>query len=254
MYIIQRLEFHAVDHCTQACKYCSHASNIAEKKSYFSWHYKKWIELLHQMGFEFDEICVSGGEPFLAHNLPDMLKVGNQYAKETSCITNGFWINRWYLPKYSDSMRRINILLVTLYKPIVDGMGGIENVHKYLDSMREYYKHCNITHFIPHVIETFGRTGFHKDVHPVVNTRCNFRKCLQLYDNGTLSRCCAVRQPMIDKSIDLSKVSDVFFDLKQEFSPQELIGWLEDPIPKICEHCLIATEGEKEEIWENERT
>lgn len=238
MAIASRIEIHAADHCTQACRYCSHAADIAPKRCYGPEDYVPHLASMHLQGITWRTIDVLGGEPFLAPRFDELLAGVRRYTPTLGCMTNAFWLrSELDIESFDVVFQLLDNMIVTLYTPIVERNGGLENVRRLLGIIRERHPKLKIWHFYDQPVTHFAAVEFHDDRREIVNTQCNFRDCVQLMPDGKLMRCCFARR------VERDFAADMTFDIIGDINKQALREWLSRDVLDLCHHCSLATKG-----------
>lgn len=239
--ILPRLEIHALDHCTQRCRYCSHGADAAAKRSYDAIEYVPWLERMAAAGVMVDELCAIGGEPFLHPDLAGFLGAARPFAQRLSSMTNLFWLRGPSdLQRHAAILDRLDLLVVTYYRTY----GGIEQQGPLVDVIRRRWPRLDVVSFTAATVETFAKIEFHAEPRAADKRGCCFRGCTQLYADGTLARCCVSRRPGFPWHAPRAR-----YDLRR-LDCDTLAAWLaEDPLP-ACAFCSLATEGVQFVAWE----
>ena len=237
-----RVEIHAADHCVQKCKYCSHAADTAEPRSYDPEDYTPLFEIMDVQGVNWDIITIVGGEPFLNPRLGELMAGVRPFGR-LEVMTNCFWLrSEEDIDRYDEPLRLMNRLTVTLYKPIISRI-GLKEFNRLINIIREKYLHLRIGYFhFGTKVQKFTKVEFYDDPRPIINKECGFRDCLQLMAEGYLMRCCASRRVPNHEAID-------HFYIDGHIDKLALVKWMEEPIIDLCSYCNIATEGLIVEPW-----
>ena len=157
-----RIEVHAVDHCTLSCIGCNHGSPHLRKKSYMVEDYTVWFDLLINKGHRWRSIGISGGEPFLLLNKINEFcqTLKQKYKCPIHIFTNGFWLNsERCVDDYSVCFSNIDSLQISFYKPYVEKI-GIEKMKSTLDLIKNKYN-IKIYSFQNEGVKKFGQVYFY---------------------------------------------------------------------------------------------
>ena len=246
MHRLPRIEIHAADHCVLKCRHCSHAADIAPKRLYRAAEYQPWFELLSRSGVKFGQIELLGGEPFMNRHLAEYVDLGHRYSDRVGAMSNLFWLkDEKSIERHATVLSKLNFLIVTLYTPLVEKCGGLENVQRLVAVMEKRFPNLKISHFTPKLkpIKRFGEIEFSKDAMPIIQRKCAFRGCKQLMHDGTVIGCAPARRVINWPEVDR-------FDLKlKPFNPSKFVSWFNKPVLDLCKHCSIATKGTTMVPW-----
>lgn len=244
--VLPRIEIHAVDHCVQKCQHCSHAADIAPKATYNPSDYDHLFQNIYNHGIRWQFISILGGEPFINPNLLALIEMCKKYTNNVEVMTNLFWLKTpESIDENEEILNTLDRLTITYYRPIFRKNGGRKTVLNLVEQIKEKHPNLHIHQFGPKnaVVRHFAKMEFHEESKPTINEDCNMRGCKQLMHTGELLGCCAARRvpdyPAVDK-----------FRIDTKFDPMELNDWYTKPMLDLCNHCSIATEGIKRQLWQ----
>lgn len=245
---LDRLEVHAVDHCTLACKFCSHAAEMAPKKTYQPGEYEPHLKTLARK-MSIGAIDILGGEPFIHRDLMSFITMLRRYTPVVGTMTNLFWMHdEQSIDRHIEIIQNLNRMVITLYQPYVDRL-GLGRTLELVDYMRSKAPGCSIHQWEGmegKVVTTFGEVNLHDEWLPIINPHCSFRGCKQLLADGRMLGCCvALRNPNLP-----SVASDT---ITVDRPVEEIHSWLHRDILDLCHHCSIATTGQQCVTWEQTR-
>jgi hypothetical protein len=230
---------------SKKCKWCSHAADIAAKAFYSRSDFEPWFQRLNAKGIYINRIQILGGEPFLNRELGDLCDMARLYASTVLVMSNMYWLkSEADIDKNATTLRKIDEMVVTVYKPIIEKCGGLENVQRLLEVLQQRFPHIRFISFteMGRPIEQFGRIEFHHEPLPVLNS-CHYVRCKNLMPDGTILGCCAMRRILGRQNLLDS------WDIKGEFDTVEFMNWFTSETLKTCKYCSIATRGEELLPW-----
>lgn len=245
MHVLDQIEIHAADHCVQKCKWCSHAADIAPRKFYSRAEFEPWFQRLQSRDIYINRIQILGGEPFLNRELADLCDMARLYASTVLVMSNMYWLkSEADLEKHEATLRKIDEIVVTVYKPIVDHCGGLDNVQRLIGILQQRFPHLRLISFteMGKPIEQFGRIEFHEEPLTIIQS-CHYVRCKNLLPDGTILGCCAMRRiPQRTEIIDSWKLSS-------NFDVEKFMQWYNADKLMTCKYCSVATKGEQLEPW-----
>jgi len=244
---MKRIEIHAADHCVQKCQHCSHAADLVERPRFYGPDdYVPWLESMAKQGIGWAHIDILGGEPFLNPNLYELAKAVQPYCINMGIMTNCYWLrSEEDIEKYHHILRLFKSIIISLYPPLVERCGGLENVLRLVDIMRKRFPYVEKWHFGGQLqfVDYFATIKFSDTPRPIINTACQLRYCAVLRAEGYIIQCCAgLRVPS-------HPAKELIFDVSGKINKAALEGWLDRSLLDLCRYCSIATEGTKPVPW-----
>jgi len=192
MYLLDRLEIHAVDHCNLACVGCNHNSPFLKKREYTAEDYIPWIERIKAKDVRINKLCITGGEAFLHRDLCPFVGKLKEAAEPglTEIFSNCYWLtDEQSIDKHDCLLRTVNRLHYSLYKPIVDKI-GLDEMNRLLGIIKDRYPNLHVTTFVDGINKTFGLVAFYDEpVERLAHQTCQVKTCTQLRADGKLYRC-----------------------------------------------------------------
>lgn len=236
-----------MDHCVQKCQHCSHAADLAERPRFYEPDdYVPWFESMAKQGIGWAHIDILGGEPFLNPNLYELVKAVEPYGTNLGIMTNCFWLrSEEDIEKYYHILRLFKSVIISLYPPLVEQCGGLENVFRLIDIMRKKLPCVQRWHFGDQlrIIDYFAAIEFSDKPRPIINRECQLRYCAVLRSEGHIIQCCAgLRVPS-------HPAKELTFDVSGKINKAALEGWLDRSLLDLCRYCSTATEGIKWVPW-----
>ncbi len=187
-YNIKNINLLAVEHCTNACRYCSTSSQFAKKISHPASSFFPWLDLLESKRIPFTYISVTGGEPFLHPEIQLFIDelAGRYPSKRIGITTNFFWANENNIRKYAQTIRLLNGgLYISLYENLIKKFGNLAEITSLVQLLKDLCPEITI--------EVWERAGFtawelHLDESEVMDT-CITSDCYILRADGKISHC-----------------------------------------------------------------
>jgi len=238
---MNRIEIHAVDHCVQRCHYCSHAADLVDQPRFYGpEHYVPLFESMAKQGIGWTHIDILGGEPFLNPRLYELAKTVKSFCANLGLMTNCFWLrSEEDIEKYHHILRLFKAIIITLYEPIVEKCGGLENVLRLIGIMQRQFPYVDRWCFgeKPQLVREFARIQFYDVPRPIVYSDCLLRSCAVLRSEGYIVQCCAALR------VPNHRARDLTFDVSDEIDTAALERWLNRPVLDLCHYCSIAADG-----------
>jgi hypothetical protein len=253
------IELHAVDHCNNVCRHCNQRSPHAFRRDYAPGDYLPWLDKLDTLKASFDQINITGGEPFLHADLAYFAGAFRRRFpnKTIVVISNGFWLSEDAYAAHEALFDSINALVFSIYPNIAHFHGGREAMLAKLGRLKERYPGLEII--------TVGRTefypiSFHAQVAPPA-TPCRWADCTGLLPDGRLARCTVAAYAHIGQtppraasartappgSLDPLALSapldsrDLYFDLHGDLTG--LAAWRAKWPLDVCSRCTAGSAG-----------
>ena len=188
LYNVKNINLLAVEHCTNACQYCSTSSPFSRKVSYPASSFFPWLDLLESERIPFIYISITGGEPFLHHDIGAFIyELKERYPfKKIGVTTNFFWANENKIKLFAPIIQMLNGgLYISLYENLITKLGGLERFNSLVGLLKELCPEITI--------EVWNRPSFtswelHSDEHEVKDT-CFTSDCYILRVDGKISHC-----------------------------------------------------------------
>ena len=223
------LAIHAVDHCNQKCLYCNNHAPFAHKKEYSAEDYFPHFDRMIEIGLEFDEIGISGGEPFLHSDLLGFVRnLKVRYKKRIAVATNLYWLKDGV---DGAVFKFIDALLPSIYPHNIRKRRLLENITK---------KHHVEIHYREKSV--FFKLEFLSEPQSVTQFCSSQANCTNLLTSGKLSRCATAAYADLNPFVSdefLKHRNDIFFDLYGDCSfPEWLTKWPLD----ACAYCTLWKE------------
>lgn len=238
LYNVNNINLFAVEHCTNTCHYCSTSSPFSRRMSHPASSFFPWLDLLEAERIPFLHISITGGEPFLHHNLGVFIhELRERYPfKKIKTATNFYWANENTIRSYAPIIQLLNGGLdISLYGNVITKLGSLERFNSLVYLLREL---CPET-----TIEVGNRPSFvswklHEDEREVKD-RCCTSNCYVLRTDGKISHCSIgagiENRPEYLPIINLSK--ERLFDLNKGING--FLSWaLKYPFD-LCFHCTM---------------
>jgi hypothetical protein len=220
------IELRVADHCNNVCRHCNQRSPQAAKRDHDAAEYLPWLGRLAEGGVSFDQINLTGGEPFLHHDLTGFTAAFRVRFPQTALvlISNGFWLGERAFAAHREVFTTVNALVFSLYPNIEHMHGGREAMLAKLGRLKHLHPDLEIV--------TVGRAAFYPvsfDVSVVPPAEpCRWADCTGLSPDGRLTRCTVASSAGIDDA-------DMVFDLRGDLSG--LGAWRAKWPLEACRHC-----------------
>jgi len=227
----------AVEHCTNRCQHCSTCSPFANKISYPASAFFPWLDMLENVLVPFEYIAITGGEPFLHHDIGALVHdLRERYpSKVIGISTNFFWANENMIRMYAPMIRQLNGLLISLYPNLVNKLGSLDRFDKLVNLVRKLCPEIAVevrsqSHFLSWEL--------HMDKREVKDT-CGTSDCYVLRSDGKISHCSIgvglENRPEYQPVVNTSK--ERLFDLSKGI--EGFKSWcLKYPFD-LCFHCTM---------------
>jgi len=239
-YDVKRINLMAVDNCTNTCKYCSTSSPFAKKQCYPASAFFPWLDLLVREQVEFENIAITGGEPFLHDDIFSFLSdLKKRYSKKKIGITtNFFWANEDAVRQTALRMDSLlDTMLISVYPNVVERIGGMQRFNELIDLLRTLCPKVNIAISGESYAYMIG-WKLHKNKRKVRNY-CVTSDCYILRADGKISHCSIgvglENRPEYKSIIDGSK--ERLFDLKNGIAG--FLSWTHKYPFDLCYHCTF---------------
>jgi glycosyltransferase involved in cell wall biosynthesis len=235
---IENINILAVEHCTNACQYCSTSSPFARKVSHPASSFFPWLDLLESERIPFIYISITGGEPFLHPDLGAFIHaLRERYpSKKIGVTTNFYWANENTIRLYAPIIQQLNDrLYISLYGNLIAKLGGLERFNSLVSLLRDLCPEI--------IIEVGKRPSFvswelHLDERAVKDT-CITSDCYILRADGKISHCSIgvglENRPEYLPIINLSK--ERLFDLSKGMDG--FLSWASKYPFDLCSHCTM---------------
>jgi hypothetical protein len=221
------LEIHLTEHCNLNCKGCCHFSCIAEPEFADIGQYSNDLKRIKQL-FVVKTIRLLGGEPLLANNIVDFLKITRSILGQKtniSLVTNGILLHA--MPDaFWLSMKDNNIQLdVTLY-PIM-----FDREQEIIELCQKY----NIKLIITKRIKFYKCTDF-QGLQKKSFKKCKYQKCIFL-SNGEIAACAF---PFVLKhvnkkfNLNIQKTGTINI---YKYNSNKILKHLNKPF-ELCKYCM----------------
>ncbi len=231
------LEVHAVDHCNNNCRWCNNHSPFAPEVEYQAEQYIPWMDILEKKGICFDMISVMGGEPFLHSDLVRFVyELRHRFPQKTMAISsNGFWLGKETVDSYETLWKMTDILFVSLYPNLLRGVGGDHVVRSFLERIKKYNPRISID---ARSKQDFREIEYY-DLPVEPGVFCGTSECTTLLADGRLARCGLGGYAHYNRHVGTAfrNSSQMFFDLKADFSTGLFWNWRRRWPFDACYHC-----------------
>lgn len=128
--------FYVTHKCNSFCKFCdTHSAVYRNIKPLSLEHAKSIIKQLYDMGCRY--LDVTGGEPSLNPNLPEILEYAAGLNIKTEVTTNGITGMTETLRECAESAVKFNISLDTMNREIYKNMRGVDKLGAVIKTLRE---------------------------------------------------------------------------------------------------------------------
>jgi len=243
-----------VDHCNNVCRHCNQRSPLAARRDYAPGDYLPWLDRLDAGNVRFDQINITGGEPFLHADLAHFAGAFRRRFPDKTIvvISNGFWLSDAAHAAHERLFESINALVFSIYPNIAHFHGGREAMLAKLSRLKE---HCPALEII-----TVGRAEFYPirfdaasatappDTSAAAAAPCRWADCTGLTPDGRLTRCtvaacahigrpgagAATASPTPAEPAPLES-RDLYFDLRGDLAG--LTAWRETWPLDVCSRC-----------------
>jgi hypothetical protein len=233
-----RINLHAVEHCSNACQYCSTCSPFSRRISHSASSFFPWLDLLETERIPFMDISISGGEPFLHHDIGTFIhELKERYPYERiGLTTNFYWANENTIRSYARIIQLLNGgLLISLYDNIIAKLGGLEQVNSLVQLLKD---HCPEIPIVVANRPSFISWELHVDEREVKDT-CSTADCYMLRADGKISHCSIAvgleNRPEYMPIVNLSK--ERLFDLAKGI--EGFSAWAVKYPFDLCSHCTF---------------
>lgn len=243
--VLPYLETHIVDHCNLNCKACSHYCNITKPNFIKIEDFEKDIKELSKK-FDIYQIRLMGGEPLLAKNINDFLKITRIYFPQTDLriVTNGILLSK-QTEDFWNTIKENNILIDLTKYPIggtsfSDAMDiiGAHLIEVYREKEFGFYVQKNSLGKLwiaGHFQLTMDSRGT-SDINFTFKN-CPLKRCVNLI-NGKLTHCPTAGylhnyNSYFHKNLAAEKGIDIY-----KYSPEEILEYLSSPI-ETCKYCVF---------------
>ena len=252
-----RLEVHPVDHCNLSCgATCNHLSPFLRTRKNRADDYVPWIHKLADFA-TYATFCFSGGEPTLHPDLAGfitVIKAAHSRPVWWQMATNLRWLKTENdIGKMGPVLSQLNSLIVSIYQPMVNKVGGHGRMLELLEKCRIRYGLDLVNFGNFGVIDRFWRARFYDEPQPIVRLDCGTRNCTQLEPDGILYRCPfghGFKSSVVPGGF--RKATGMTFDLNRPFTIQELHTWRAAFPFDSCRHCGQAVGDDFQFVpWEN---
>ncbi len=235
---LRNINILVIDYCNNSCKFCSTSSPFAKKICHSAEVFYPWIDLLIHENILFSNISVTGGEPFLHHDIFTLLSdLRIRYPeKKIGITTNFYWANEETIEKYSSLFNEmLDNIFISIYPNIVKKLGGINQVNHLVTLLRE---HCPNINIITSDTSFFVSWKMH-NYKQKVRKHCITSNCYVLRSNGTMSHCSIgaglENKPEYDTIIN--NTTERTYDLN--IGIKGLLSWAQKYPFDLCYHCTF---------------
>ena len=236
------IELHAVDHCNNVCRHCNQRSPHAPRRDYAPGDYLPWLDRLDALGVHFDQINITGGEPFLHADLAGFAQAFRRRFPDKTIvvISNGFWLSEDACAAHAGLFGAINALVFSIYPNIAHVHGGREAMLAKLTRLKQHHPNLEII--------TVGRGEFYPirfDADPAAAgaaaAPCRWADCTGLAPDGRLTRCTVAASAHIGRDASAAPIHgrDLYFDLRGDLS--RLAAWRETWPLDVCSRCTARS-------------
>jgi len=241
IYMMGNINLLITEHCTLTCTHCSTGAPFANKKSHSVESFCKWLDHLQNKEIPFKSIALTGGEPFLHPEVLDgsfiqLLKT-RYPSKRIGLTTNFFWASEERVIKYAPVIGMLGGCGISMYKPIVEKLGGREEFDRLIKILKDM---CPNTEIAVHDQQYFLAWEFHEDRREVRGP-CGTSDCFILTPDGKLSHCSlAIGAKNISKYNSILKnTNEAFFDLSKLEGKDDFLLWQQKYPFDLCFHCTM---------------
>jgi cyclic pyranopterin phosphate synthase len=109
---LNSLRISVTQRCNLECIYCHREGEIASRNEMTVEEIGKIAEIACQLGMK--KVKITGGEPLLREDLPDIISAISKHADEVSLTTNGVQLERYVHILTKAGLKRVNISLPSL--------------------------------------------------------------------------------------------------------------------------------------------
>jgi len=225
---------HAVDHCNQRCKFCNNHAPFKNPREYQAEEYTPHIDKMVERNYQFAEIRVSGGEPFLHSDIVGFVKtIKERYQKRMAIATNLFWLKKPEdIDRYGELFRLIDTFYPSYYphnqeqlKIISAAIVKLEETYGVGIAIRQ--KHL------------FSKMEFRTEPKIPTSFCLDNGDCTNLLVDGRLARCAVGAycddNPNVTQEF-LDSRTDFFFDL---YKDKDILSWLQHWPHRACHYCSL---------------
>jgi len=227
------------EHCSNTCEHCSTGSPFLGKQTHPAAGFFPWLDALVRGGVEFNDISLTGGEPFLHPEVRDgsfMRALRERYPdKRVNATTNFYWGSERLIERFAPAVAEFFALDVSLYANLVERLGGQARVHELLDLLAAA---CPSTIITPIERPTFIAWELHEEERPVQGP-CVTSDCFILRPDGRISHCSiaigAEGNPAFAPI--LASTSEGLFDIAR--GVEGFREWADTYPFDLCRHCTM---------------
>jgi hypothetical protein len=234
---INRVNLLAVEHCTNMCKYCSTSSPFASKRTHSAGAFFPWLDMLIQNGITFENIAITGGEPFLHPDLPVFIdELRERYPdKEIGLTTNFYWANEKKIRSIAPNLRSLDKMLISKYPNTVAKVGGNRQFDSLVNLLRDRCPALEISvadgsHLIAWELHTDKRKP---------KAYCCTSDCYVLRTDGKISHCSV--GVGVENRAEYAEIANEskerLYDLTQGISG--FLSWTRKYPIDLCSHCTL---------------
>lgn len=142
---LKDLRISVIDRCNLRCPYCMPKEKYGEAYQFIRKESLLGFEEIERIariavGLGVEKIRITGGEPLLRPDLPDLVRAlnGIDKIKDLALTTNGLWLTEQVYELRQAGLRRLTVSLDSLNKEVYRHMsGGRGNIRRVLDGIRE---------------------------------------------------------------------------------------------------------------------
>jgi hypothetical protein len=234
---IKRINLLAVEHCTNACEYCSTSSPFSAKKSHAAASFFPWLDLLERGGAQFETIAITGGEPFLH---PDLFGLCDQLKeryprKQIGTTTNFFWADEGRIRQFAPRLKSLQGILISAYPNVVAKLGGKERFNRLVKLLRILCPHTKVS-----VVDSsdFITWELHADKREVTKGCCT-SDCYVLRADGKISHCPVAvgLEHRPEYFAIINQTREGLFDLR--LGTDGFLPWVNKYPFDLCSHCTL---------------
>jgi len=235
--VASTLQIYAADHCTRKCEFCTTSAPSRRVHTGDVKAFIKYINFLYDYNVKFNNINITGGEPFTNKSISSFiceLRSGIKYGVRFVITTNGFWLDA--AERFPSGLSEGDGIVISKYPEIVFGVGGLDRYQTLINRLNAVRPESIVT-TESYFFRAWTFTSNPKHGYPV---NCVLAINLSLSDSGILYKCCIApgarySPKMTPEFLALSHQLEV--NLEENQDKEALRRWILSPLPSVCGFC-----------------